>query len=107
MRKKRIGINDFWFGFILGMLVVILITGIILGIIYSSNKKKELLEYAEKQIEIEELRKDYSDRNPNEFLEIPDVRRANDGAKAEFERKRDEAVQRFRSRMSSRARLAD
>ena len=35
-----------------------------------------------------------------DFLEVPDVRRAADGAAAEFDRKRDEALQRLRDRHS-------
>jgi len=90
--------TDFGKGFIFGLLVAMIIFGFIAGLIYFNNKNKELKEYAEKQIEIENLREDYGNRDPDEFLEIPGVRRATDGASAEFERKRDEAIQRFRSR---------
>jgi len=90
--------TDFGKGFIFGLLVAMIIFGFIAGLIYFNNKNKELKEYAEKQIEIENLREDYSNRDPDEFLEIPGVRRAADEASAEFERKRNEALQRFRSR---------
>jgi len=93
-------LTDFGKGFVFGLLAAILIFGFIAGVMYFNNKNKELIDYAEKQIEIEELREDYSNRDPVEFLEIPDVRRAADGAAAEFERKRDEALQRFRSRIA-------
>jgi hypothetical protein len=98
MNKIRIGISDFWFGVICGTLAVIIMVGVIAGLRYFNKRDKELIEYAEKQIEIENLREDIINRPADEFLEIPDVRRAADGAAAEFDRKRDEALQRFRSR---------
>ena len=100
MRNKQvvISVTDFWLGFICGALFAIIGFSVVLGITHFKNKNKELKNYAEKQIEIEKLREDYSGRSPDEFLEIPDVRRAADGATAEFERKRDEAIQRFRSK---------
>jgi di/tricarboxylate transporter len=100
MRNKQvvISLTDFWLGFICGALLAIIGFSVVLGITYFNNKKKEMTNYAEKQIEIEKLREDYSGRSSDDFLEIPDVRRAADGASAEFERKRDEALQRFRSK---------
>jgi hypothetical protein len=98
MRKTRIGITDFWAGFICGVIVFILITGFIVGIVHFNKKNKEKNEYAEKQIELQELRESVINTPSDEFLEIPDVRRAVDGAAAEFERRRDEALFRFRNR---------
>jgi hypothetical protein len=91
-------ITDFGKGVIIGALVAITIFGIIAGLTYLNKRDKELIEYAEKQIEIENLREDIINRPADEFLEIPDVRRAADGARGEFDRKRDEALQRFRNR---------
>jgi hypothetical protein len=58
-------------------------TVIIFGIIYAfhffNKRDKELLEHMEKQIEIEAVREDYRNRDPDEFLEISDVCRAADG----------------------------
>ena len=101
MKNKKfvISVTDFWFGFILGALLVIIVFSVAIGIIYFKDKNKEMIEYAEKKIEIEALREDYSHRAPDEFLDMPDVRRAADGAAAEFERKRDEALFRFRNRI--------
>jgi MFS superfamily sulfate permease-like transporter len=90
--------TDFIKGIIIGFLSAIIIFCVVMGFIYSQNKEKEIKEYEERQIELQELRESISNRDPDEFLEIPDVRRAADGAAAEFERKRDEALQRFRSR---------
>ena len=99
MKKFVISVTDFWLGIILGALFVIIVFSVALGIIYFKEKNKEITEYAEKRIEVEKLREDYSHRAPDDFFEIPDVRRAKDGAAAEFERKRDEALQRFRNRI--------
>jgi hypothetical protein len=96
--RKVNTMNDFWKGVIVGTLVAIIVFGLIAGLVYFNKRDRGLIEYAEKQIEIENLREDIINRPADEFLEIPDVRRAADGAAAEFERKRDEALQRFRSR---------
>jgi hypothetical protein len=90
-------LTDFAKGIIAGVVGTVIIFGIISAIHFLNKREKEILEYAKKQIEIEAVREDYRNRDPDEFLEIPDVRRAADGAVAEFERKRDEALQRFRS----------
>ena len=87
-------------GLITGVVATMLIIGLIFFLRYFNKRDKELIEYAEKQIEIEALREDYSNRDPVEFLEEPSIRRAADGAAAEFERKRDEAVYRFRNRLA-------
>ena len=91
-------LKTFWIGFIAGFAIAAIISGVVAVAVHSRNRDKEKIEYVEKQIEIEALREDYGSRDPVEFLEtVPDVRRAADGAAAEFERKRDEALQRFRS----------
>jgi hypothetical protein len=100
MKKEGIIINDFWQGVIAGFIAAVIIFGSVAGLVCLRNRDKELLDYAEKQIEIEAVREDYRNRAPSEFLEMPDVRRAADGATAEFERKRDEALQRFRNRLA-------
>ena len=91
-------LTDFAKGLIAGFISAVIIFVVIAGFVYSHNKNKELVEYVEKQMEIENLREDIVNRDPDEFLEIPDVRRAADGAAAEFERRRDEIMERFRSR---------
>ncbi|WP_461257726.1 hypothetical protein [Treponema sp. R80B11-R83G3] len=101
-RKIRVGITDFWFGFICGMLFAIIGFSVVLGIIHFNKRDMEVKEYAEKQIEIEALREDVTNRPVDEFLNEPDVRRAADGAAADFERKRDEALFRFRNRTIDR-----
>jgi len=91
--------TDFGKGFIAGVVLAVIIFGVIFTLMYFNKRDKELVDYAEKQMEIEALHEDYSNRDPAEFLDtVPGVRRAADGAAAEFERKRDEALQRFRSK---------
>ena len=91
--------SDFYKGLIAGFVLSAIILGLILAVNFANKRDKEIFEYVEKQNEIEALREDYTNRPPAEFVDtMPDVRRAADGAAAEFERKRDEALQRFRSR---------
>ena len=98
MRKHYL--TDFAKGIICGFIIALILSGFTAWIIHSRNKDRGLIEYAERQIEIEEMREDVINRPADEFLEVPDVRRAADGAAAEFDRKRDEALQRFRDRYS-------
>jgi len=106
MIKKSI-LTDYAKGFIFGFLIPSIIILIVCIFIYMRDIEKEKLKNAnerieiiEKQIEIYELQEDYNNRTVDEFLEIPDVRRAADGATDEFIRKRDEILQRFRSRIA-------
>jgi hypothetical protein len=90
-------INAFWRGVIAGVIACVIIFGIGVWLIHLNKRDRGLIEYAEKKMEIEAMREDIINRPADEFLEIPDVRGAADGAAAEFDRKRDEALQRFRS----------
>jgi len=100
-RKFFNSFTDFGKGFIAGFVLAAIIFSFAVGMIFNRQKNKELIEYAERQIEIQELREDYLNRDFVEFLEtLPDVRTAADGAAAEFERKRDEILERFRSRIA-------
>ena len=93
--------KEFWIGFAAGFVTAVIILSLIFALRYFNRKDKEALNYAERQMEIEALREDYNSRDPAEFIEaIPDVRGAVDGASADFIRKRDEAVQRFRNRLT-------
>jgi cell division protein FtsX len=92
--------TDFAYGLIIGFITAVIICGIITGLMYVNHKQKERLNYVERQIEIKELRDDIINRDFVEFLEtMPDVRTAADGAITDFERKRDEILERFRSRI--------
>ncbi len=89
-------ITDFAKGIIAGFISAVIIFGIIFTLWFFQKRDKELFEYVEKQQAIENLREDYVNRDPDEFLELPGVRGAVDGATVEFLRKRDKAVQRLR-----------
>jgi hypothetical protein len=97
-------LSDFAKGIIFGFCAGIIIVSIMAGLVSRHKKDMELLEYAERQIEVQALREDYDNRDPYEFLDTPGVRGAADSATAEFERKRDEVLQRFRDGLSSGAR---
>jgi len=91
--------TDFFKGIITGATASVIIFSVIFALWFFHKRNRELIEYVEKQIEIEAVREDYRNRDPVEFLDdIPGVRRAADGAAAEFDRKRDEALQRIRDR---------
>jgi hypothetical protein len=89
-------------GFIAGLVSAVLIVGLIAGLKFLNKRDRELIEYAERQMEIEALREDIINRSVDDFLVEPDIRRAADGANAEFDRKRDEIMERFRSRYADR-----
>ena len=89
--------SDFTKGLIAGGAAVLILFGFIFAFRFFNKRDREVIEYAEMQREIDALREDYGNRDPAEFLEEPGVRGAVDGAAAEFERRRDEAVQRFRT----------
>ena len=93
-------LTDFAKGIIIGFCVGIIIIGLTAALLNRHKKEREILEYVEKQQAIEAMREDYVNRDPYEFFEVPGVRGAADGAIADFERKRDEAVQRFRDRLT-------
>ena len=96
------GISDFWRGVIAGVVACAIIFGVGLWLAHLNKRDRGIIEYAEKQMEIEAMREDIINLPADDFLEIPDVRRAADGAAAEFDRLRDEAVQRFRGGYSDR-----
>jgi hypothetical protein len=96
--------TDFVKGIITGFIGAVIIFGVVYALWFFHKRErtfspKELIKYVEKQIEIEAVREDYRNRDPVEYLDdIPGVRRAADRATAEFDRKRDEALQRIRNR---------
>ena len=91
-------LTDFGKGVIAGFITAVIIAGVVGGLVYFHNRDKEINEYAQRQMQIEEMREDIINSDTADFLENPDVRRAADGAAAEFDRKRDEILERFRSR---------
>jgi hypothetical protein len=100
-------VKGFLKGIITGAAFVLLLALLGAAFRFYYRRDREILEAMEAQREIELLQKDIGSRPADEFLEDPGVRGAADSAAEEFRRKRDEAVQRIRSRLSSKARLAD
>ena len=91
-------ITDFWKGLIIGVVASAIIFTFVSVLYIRTRKEKEIIRYVEIQKEIEALQEDYSNRDPVEFFDsVPGVRESADGAIGDFERKRDEALQRFRS----------
>jgi hypothetical protein len=90
-------LTDFAKGVIAGAVASTIIFSVVFAFWFFHRRDREVIEYVEKQIEIEAVREDYRNRDPALFLEVPGVRGAADTAAREFERKRDEALQRFRS----------
>jgi hypothetical protein len=99
MKIERI-LTDFARGIIVGLIAAIMVFGFVMCVLHIRKINMENLKYVERQIEIESLRKDYINRDVDDFLDMPDVRRAADGASDEFIRKRDEILQRFRNRLT-------
>jgi hypothetical protein len=95
--------TDFGKGFISGFILTAILFGIAAGLMHRHYKDKEIIRYVEMQNEVQELREDYINRDPVEFLEsIPGAWGAVDGASAEFLRKRDEALRAFRQRRNAK-----
>jgi hypothetical protein len=96
-------LTDFAKGLLIGFITAMIICGCIFGVIWNNKRNKEKSEYAERQQAIEQLVEDYSNTDPYEFIDtVPGVSGAADGAAADFIRKRDEALQRFRDRLTDR-----
>ncbi len=92
-------ITDFGMGLIIGFVVGVIIMSLVLALVVNHYKHKEIETYAEMQTEIQLLREDYLNRDSHEFLDDSDVRAAVDGAVGDFERRRDDLLHRFRSRI--------
>ena len=90
-------ITDFFKGIIIGVVASAIIFTLVSVLYIRTRKEKEIIRYVEIQQQIEELREDYVNRDPVEFFDsVPGVRESADGAIGDFNRKRDEALQRFR-----------
>ena len=102
----EIAMNDFWKGVITGVAGSVFVIGGFFILWFFQRRDKELMEYVERQYverqhAVEILREDYISRDPYEFLDtIPGASRAVDDAYTEFERSRDEILQRFRDRLA-------
>jgi hypothetical protein len=89
--------NSFVKGIITGAGIMLALVLVIGAFRFFHERDKKIFEYAERQNEIQEIREDYRNRDPYEFLDgVPGVRGAADGATEEFNRKRDEALRAIR-----------
>jgi hypothetical protein len=88
--------NRFIKGMITGVGIMLALVLVIAAFRFFHERDRKIYEAMELQNEIQELREDYSNRDPMEFLDDPGVRGAADNATEEFNRKRDEALQRIR-----------
>jgi len=96
-------LSDFVKGIIVGVISAVIIFGVISLVYFRNRREKEVIRYVEIQQQIEELREDYVSRDPVEFFDsIEGVRGAADGAYSDFERRRDEILQRFRTGIADR-----
>ena len=90
--------NSFLKGIISGAAAILLLAVLVLVFRFFHERDRKIFEAMEKQYEIEALQEDIGNRDPYEFLDgVPGVRGAADNANADFQRKRDEAIQRIRS----------
>ena len=91
-------LKDFAIGVFAGFLGAVSIFCIVAGLWFQKQKDREVIEYAEKQLAVEELRESYINRDPAEFFEVPGVRGAADNAISDFERRWNEVLFEFRNR---------
>jgi hypothetical protein len=86
--------TSFLKGLIAGAGLILALVLAVLGFRFLHNRDKKLFEQMEQQHAIQELREAMRNRDPLEFLEDPGVRGAADSGIEEFNRKRDEILQR-------------
>jgi hypothetical protein len=91
-------VKVFWRGAITGAAGMLVLVLIIMVFRFFHERDRKIYEYMEAQREIQSMQEDIDNRPLDEFLEDPGVRGAADNAAGEFQRKRDEALQRFRNR---------
>jgi hypothetical protein len=90
--------NNFWKGVITGAAGMLVLVLLVLVFRFFYERDRKIYEYMEAQNEIQTMQEDINNRPLDEFLEDPGVRGAADNARDDFQRKRDEAVQRIRGK---------
>jgi hypothetical protein len=88
--------NKFLKGVITGAAGMLVLVIMVLVFRFFHERDRKIIEYMEAQNELELLQEDIGNRSLDEFLEDPGVRGAADSADAEFQRKRDDLLHRFR-----------
>jgi hypothetical protein len=89
-------VKEFLKGVLTGAAGVLVLVLLVLAFRFFYNRDRKVFEYMEAQHELQDMREDIGSRPLDEFLEDPGIRGAADNAAADFQRKRDEAVQRIR-----------
>jgi hypothetical protein len=86
-------------GFVCGVAATLVVVFGVWLLVVLHGRDKRIIEAWELRNEILELQKDFTGRDAVDFLDkIPCVRGAAENGKSEFDRKRDEAVQRIRGK---------
>jgi transposase-like protein len=85
-------------GVITGAVIMLVLVLVIAVFRFFGERDKKIYEYMEAQRELQVLQEDINNRSFDDFLEEPGIRGAANTAVDEFQRKRDEALQRFRNR---------
>jgi hypothetical protein len=88
--------NSFLKGVLTGAGITIALAVVVMVFRFFGERDRNIVEALEARYELEALREDMGNRPLDEFLEDPGVRGAADNAAADFQRKRDEAIQRIR-----------
>jgi hypothetical protein len=89
--------SDFFKGILTGAGIMLALVLAVLGFRFFNNRDRKIYEAMELQNEIQELREDYGNRDPADFLNVPGVWGAANSAKDEYYRKLDEILQRYGS----------
>jgi hypothetical protein len=96
MRSEELGVKEFLKGVLTGAGITIVLVVVVAVSRFFGERDRSIVEAMETRYELETLHEDISNRPPGEFLEDPGIRGAADNAAADFQRKRDEAIQRIR-----------
>ncbi|GHT80261.1 hypothetical protein FACS1894130_11240 [Spirochaetia bacterium] len=89
--------NSFVKGVITGAGIMLVLVLSIAAFRFFNERDKKIYEYVEQQHAIQEMREDYGNRDPYEFLDTPGIRGAADNGYEQFRRDRDEILQRWGS----------
>jgi hypothetical protein len=92
--------SAFFKGLVAGAALMLALVLVIAGFRFFHERDRKIYEAMELQNEIQELREDYINRDPYEFLDDPGVRGAADNARDDFYRRLDEILQRHGSERS-------
>jgi hypothetical protein len=90
-------VSSFGKGVVTGISIALFLVFVVLAFRFFNERDRKIYEAMELQNEIQDLQKDYGNRDPVEFLDEPGVRGAADSAVDGFRDRRDEILQRYGS----------